>query len=112
MIIASVEYGIFGYVLSTHSFSAATVTGLIAKIHLRTKELADELMASDAECGDLRCYTPAFADGYPSFDGFEPEFGENDWHGCLTSLVNSSIGEELEYNSKIHKEVRQGAILH
>lgn len=107
MLNATVEYGVFGYEAFTRKFEAKTVRNLILQINKMTAGLTDKVALADAENGDLRGYCPLFANGYPSFGGFEPEFGEGEWYGCLTGFGKD--GAEFEYNSVKHKALRAGA---
>lgn len=109
MLKATVEYGVCGYVAFTRDFKARTVTNLIGKINDATSKFLKDVTASDDANGDLRAYTPEFGNGYPSLDGFAPEFGE-EICGCVTGFDND--GTELEYNSVKHRALREKTGLH
>jgi hypothetical protein len=95
-ITARIELGVAGYLHSVENFSATTFTGLKEKILNRLNTFADELMNAQCQHGDLRGYSPEFANGYPTFFG-EPELGEDFSVSVLELRMN---GTELDYHSK------------
>ena len=104
-VVAIIQYGIMGYVLEDNvKFSGVTVDEVIEKINKKTNTLSRQIEASQEKNGDLRVYTPQFANGYPSLGCWEVEFGD-DFAGCLLTLT---IGDrELAYNTKGYTRLRK-----
>lgn len=99
-----IQWGVMGYVHSEEEFNGDTLAELIFLIKRRMLKITDELIKSDEEHGDLRCYVPMMADGYPSFGSVEPEWGE-DIDGCIMSMtVNGRI---CEYRSRGQSQLRR-----
>jgi len=68
-------------------------------------EFVAELIKSDKIHGDLRAYTPEFANGYPSLDGFEPEAGR-DYDLTLLHMTREKNDELLHHNHSFCRELR------
>ena len=93
---AKVQFGLFGYVLSEETFNSKTLEEMVKKINNRIRVLTLDITRADEEDGDLRRYTPQFANGYLSSGGIEPEFGEE---FCGALLILTADGKELEYKT-------------
>ena len=107
---ATVEYGVFGYVLETVKIAGDNVHVLAELINAKTNEWARTLLAADNKDGDLRRYAPEFGNGYPSFGGFMPEFGENEFSGCLIDLKIGS--RDIAYNEPVSMNLVAKTSLH
>ena len=107
---ADIQFGLFGYVLAEEKFEGRSIEALTANIFKRVKELIDELIEAEETDGDLRRYTPQMANGYFSFGSIEPEFGGDDFYGCVLDLKGD--GQEIAYNAKVHKQLRSSMGLH
>lgn len=99
-----IQWGVMGYVHSEEEFNGDTVAELIFLIRRRMRAIVDELVASDEQHGDLRCYVPAHADGYPTLAGIEPEWGE-DVDGYIMSMTVN--GRVCEYRSRGQSMLRR-----
>lgn len=108
-ITATIEYGVSDYRLAEESFSATSIHDLIDKINTKTMEWGRVLEEADARDGDLRQFTPQYANGYVGLSGCTAEFGDDMFSGTITDLrVN---GKELDYHSVGYRLVRDGASL-
>ncbi len=107
--VAVIQFGIMGYILEDNvRFTAADIDGLIKKINKKIDELARMIEAAQEKDGDLRQFTPEFANGYQSIGNVEIEFGE-DFSGCILSLT---LGKnELVYNTKGYRRLMQATSL-
>lgn len=99
-----IQWGVMGYVHSEELFQGDSMAELIFALKRRMMKLVDELVAADEKHGDLRGYVPANANGYPSFGGIEPEWGD-DIIGCIMSMtVKDRI---CEYRSRGQSQLRR-----
>lgn len=63
---ATIQWGVSGYYHSTDEISANNLSDLSQMIDIRIGELGIELNNANDCDGDLRGYTPCFANGYPA----------------------------------------------
>jgi len=106
---ATIEYGIFGYVMSTDLFTATSIDDLIVQVNAKTEVHRRTLNVAEERDGDLRQFTPCFANGYPNFSGCEAEFGDE----FCGSIIDLRIGDrELVYRSNGQVRLRDKTGLH
>ena len=99
-----IQWGVLGYVYSEEEFCGDTIAELIFLIKRGMIKVIDELVKSNERCGDLRGYVPQNANGYPTFGGVEPEWGE-DINGYIMSMTVN--GRVCEYRSRGQTSLRR-----
>lgn len=99
-----IQWGVLGYVHSEEEFKGDTLAEILFLIRRRMNKIVDELVNSEERCGDLRAYVPQNANGYPSFGGIEPEWGE-DINGYIMSMTVN--GKVCTYRSKGQTSLRR-----
>lgn len=102
-----IEFGISGYRYSVEEFDADNFDDLAKIIDLRICQIGDILDSANEEDGDLRKFTPSFANGYPSLS-WQAEFGD-DYTGCI--LETYMDGVELPYHNTLRSTLKSKFVM-
>ena len=99
-----IQWSVGNYVHSEEEFTGDTLAELIFLLKRRIMTLGNEITAANDRYGDLRAYTPQFANGYMSLGCVEAEWVD-DYSGCIMSMtVHDKV---CEYRSRGQTQLRR-----
>jgi len=99
-----IEYGICGYHYTDATFRGKSLDDLRDYINTRTGAISQLMEEADEKDGDLRQFSPAYANGHMSLDGIGVEFGDEFLNGSIVSFQID--GNEVGYKATEYTRLR------
>lgn len=104
---ATIEYGVCGIHKENVVVLGESIAAMADIINTKTMQVADEIMEAEEQDGDLRQFSPCYANGYMTTCGMEPILNDGDdlLSGCIIDLTVDGV--ECKYHMKGHNALRQ-----